>query len=72
MWRRTDLESTNFDEAALGWPFEVVEDAASVPANQKKLVYDTGLWSQSNAGHPFGDHLSDDERRAVIEYLKTL
>jgi len=23
-------------------------------------------------GHPFGDHLDDQERRAVVEYLKTL
>lgn len=30
------------------------------------------LWSQSNLGHPFGDHLTDAQRRAVLEYLKTL
>jgi hypothetical protein len=36
------------------------------------LVYDTSHWSQSNAGHPFGDHLTEQERRAVLEYLKTL
>jgi hypothetical protein len=28
--------------------------------------------SQSNLGHPFGDHLTAEQRRAVIEYLKTL
>jgi hypothetical protein len=37
-----------------------------------EVIYDTTYWSQSNKGHRFGDHLSDDERRAVIEYLKTL
>ena len=35
-------------------------------------VYNTTLKGFSNAGHYFGDHLSDKERRSVIEYLKTL
>jgi len=72
-WRRQDLDSTHFDEDALGWPF-VAFDAppTGLPDAEQKLVYDTTLWSQSNAGHPFGDHFTDDERRAVIEYLKTL
>jgi hypothetical protein len=30
------------------------------------------MFGQSNQGHVFGDHLSKDERRAVLEYLKTL
>ena len=38
----------------------------------KLFFRDTTQWSQSNAGHTFGDHLTSDERRAVIEYLKTL
>jgi mono/diheme cytochrome c family protein len=72
-WRRVDLDSTHFDEAALGWPWQAVgAPAASLPPAERKLVYDTGAWSQSNAGHPFGDHLTAEERRAVIEYLKTL
>jgi mono/diheme cytochrome c family protein len=35
-------------------------------------VYNTTLKGYTNTGHYFGDHLSDTERRAVIEYLKTL
>ncbi len=73
-WRRVDLDTTNFDEEALGWPWvevgvpqEEIEDES-----ERKMVYDTTYWSQSNAGHPFGDHLTAHERRAVIEYLKTL
>jgi mono/diheme cytochrome c family protein len=71
-WRRTDLDSSHFDEEALGWPWEAVDDPAAVPEDERSLVYDTTQWSQSNAGHPFGDHLTARERRAVIEYLKTL
>jgi mono/diheme cytochrome c family protein len=72
-WKRVDYDSTNFDEVAVGWPWVEVEtpQAEALPA-EAKFIYDTTYWSQSNKGHRFGDHLSDDERRAVIEYLKTL
>jgi hypothetical protein len=32
----------------------------------------TTLEGYGNAGHPFGNALSEDERSAVLEYLKTL
>lgn len=38
----------------------------------RRYIYDTTVQGYGNQGHDFGDHLSDDERRAVIEYLKTL
>jgi RoxA-like, cytochrome c-like len=72
-WRRVDLDSRNLDESALGWPWTPVNvPQDQVPDEERKFVYDTTYWSQSNAGHPFGDHLTVAERRAVIEYLKTL
>jgi len=72
-WRRVDLDSTHYDDEALGWPWvEVPGGQAAAPEAERKYVYDTSFWSQSNAGHAFGDHLSDAERRAVLEYLKTL
>jgi mono/diheme cytochrome c family protein len=72
-WRRVDLDSTHFDEDALGWPWvEVDSPQADLPPGEAKMVYDTTYFSQSNDGHPFGDHLTPEERRAVIEYLKTL
>ena len=73
VWRRTSYDSTDFDETNVGWPFEAMtgrQDEA--PEAIRKTVYDTHYWSQSNAGHTFGDHLSDPQRRAVVEYLKTL
>jgi mono/diheme cytochrome c family protein len=71
-WKRVDLDSTHFDEDALGWPFEATAPPAELPVAEQPFVYDTTQWSQSNAGHPFGDHLTSRERRAVLEYLKTL
>jgi len=72
-WRRVDFDSTHFDEDALGWPWEAVDTPwAEAPPAEAKLIYDTTLWSQSNKGHRFGDHLTDAERHALLEYLKTL
>jgi Cytochrome c len=72
-WKRVDLDSSNWDENALGWPFTVVATpAANAPPADRPLIFDTTAFSQSNAGHVFGDHLTPAERRAVIEYLKTL
>lgn len=39
---------------------------------EKRKIYNTYKYSQSNAGHAFTTVLTDDERRALIEYLKTL
>jgi len=71
-WKRVDLDSTHFDEQALGWPWEPTGPQAAAPETEQPFIYDTSYWSQSNAGHPFGDHLTTAQRRAVLEYLKTL
>ncbi len=72
-WRRVDIDSRNIDETALGWPWVPIDvPQEQVPEAERKFVYDTTYWSQANTGHPFGDHLTAAERRAVIEYLKTL
>ena len=44
----------------------------ALPARERRKVYDTTQPGRSNGGHTYGDDLTDDERRAVIEYLKTL
>ncbi|HYD47699.1 MAG TPA: hypothetical protein VEB21_05095, partial [Terriglobales bacterium] len=72
-WRRIDLDSAHYDQEALGWPFlSLPYSQAEAPAAERPMIYDTTYFSQSNRGHVFGDHLSDGERRAVLEYLKTL
>ncbi|MET0593327.1 MAG: hypothetical protein ABW133_11545 [Polyangiaceae bacterium] len=73
VWKRVDYNDSNYDENALGWPWEkAAYSQADAPAAEKKYIYDSSYWSQSNAGHTFGDQLTDAERRSVIEYLKTL
>ncbi|MFO0579892.1 MAG: hypothetical protein U1A78_38450 [Polyangia bacterium] len=39
---------------------------------KRAALYDTTLRGYSNRGHTFGDALGADERKAVLEYLKTL
>jgi hypothetical protein len=72
-WKRIDYDSTSFDETALGWPFvEVPYSWDDAPADVRKHVYDTSKLGHWNTGHTFGDHLTPDDRRAVLEYLKTI
>ena len=69
---RTDKDA--YDPVKLGWKITVLERApdAKTPAIERRKVYDTTQPGRGNAGHTFGDALTEDERRAVIEYLKTL
>ncbi len=39
---------------------------------EDRKIYNTRIYSQDNGGHTFTDVLTDAERRAIIEYLKTL
>nr|WP_293244194.1 hypothetical protein [Panacagrimonas sp.] len=39
---------------------------------ETRKIYNTEMYSQANTGHAFTSVLTDDERRALIEYLKTL
>lgn len=41
-------------------------------AFERRLVFDSRILGNGNQGHEFTDVLSDAERRAIIEYLKTL
>ena len=44
----------------------------NTPARERRKIYDTTQPGRGNSGHTFGDALTDPERRAIIEYLKTL
>ncbi|MEM8835178.1 MAG: hypothetical protein AAGD00_05085 [Planctomycetota bacterium] len=64
-WRRS-FRHDDYDLHAMGWNYEVVKEA------DHPHVYDTTLPGYGNQGHTFGDDLTPDERRALMEYLKTL
>jgi hypothetical protein len=70
---RTDLDA--YDARRLGWKIDVHDaapDPRKLPSIEFRKIYDTTQPGRGNSGHTFGDKLSDDERMAVIEYLKTL
>ncbi len=64
-WSR-DFDKPVYDYASLGWVFKTYPQAGT--ANS----YNTDLPGYSNEGHYFGDRLTDNERKAVLEYMKTL
>ena len=72
-WRRP-VTLGELDPVALGWKHQVLSHGKADEPDQtrRKRLYDTSLPGYSNKGHPYGDELSDGQRRAVIEYLKTL
>ncbi len=63
-WKR-DFNKPEYDYDNVGWKYETTEQPA-------KNVYNTDLPGYGNSGHTFGDYLSSAERKALIEYLKTL
>jgi mono/diheme cytochrome c family protein len=67
-------EAAEYDPIRLGWRVEILDHGADpgLPAIERRKVYDSTLPGRGNGGHPFGDDLTEDERMAVIEYLKTL
>jgi mono/diheme cytochrome c family protein len=69
---RTGVE--DYDAAKLGWKITELDKPAaeSLPAIERRKIYDTTLPGRGNAGHRYGDNLTEEERMAVIEYLKTL
>jgi hypothetical protein len=68
------FNAKDYDVEAPGWKFRRLKHGQDRELSliKKGLIYDTTLPGYSNAGHEFGDALSDDERKAVVEYLKTL
>ena len=66
-WQRS-FRDDDYDVDSPGWRYVVPADGAG-PSRE---VYDTTIPGCGNGGHTYGDDLDEGDRRAVIEYLKTL
>lgn len=64
-WKRT-FNNSDFNQQKMGWNYTVETSKTDIN------TYDTSLPGYNNGGHTFGDVLTDIERKAVLEYLKTL
>jgi hypothetical protein len=64
----------DYDEKNLGLKVEALDGPApaGVSPEARRRVVDTTLPGLSAQGHPFGLKLSENEKRRVLEYLKTL
>ena len=59
--------SRNYDPVNMGFRWDEPLDAAPLLA-----IYDTTEHGRGNGGHEYGTSMTDDERYALIEYLKTI
>lgn len=65
-WKRGKGD-LNYDYEQLGLTY-----TKSDYRDKSKETYRTDHLGFDNSGHTFGDHLTDEERKALLEYLKTL
>lgn len=74
-WTRSyGSAAADYDSDTLGWRYTELPygKAGAKDPKERKKIYDTRLPGYSNAGHTYGDRLSETERKAILEYLKTL
>jgi hypothetical protein len=64
-WSR-DFDKQEYDYDKLGLKYKAYDTA------QGTMAYNTDLPGYGNYGHRYGDKLNNHERKAIIEYLKTL
>lgn len=65
-WQR-DFTNPTYDADLMGWKYKKLDK----PGGSTE-IYNTSLKGYSNKGHYFGDKLTNTDRKAVLEYLKTL
>lgn len=76
LYRRTfRTDHDVFDERHVGWKVTALDtqpDPKRLTTIEFREIYDTTQSGRGNAGHTYGDRLTEEERLALIEYLKTL
>ncbi|AMV33649.1 Cytochrome c [Pirellula sp. SH-Sr6A] len=70
VWRRTSL---SLDTQRVGLAIEVLDKTPSrLNSYDKRLYFDTRATGKSSSGHDYPARLSQEEKRDLLEYLKTL
>lgn len=54
------------------WPTWIVPPPVGEQGLEDRMVFSTNMYSKKNRGHEWTQALSDTERRALLEYMKTL
>ena len=71
VWKRT---ADGYDQQRVGLEvtaFDRFPDGVR-SASERRRIFDTRMFGKGAGGHSFPDELSEAEKRAVLEYLKTL
>jgi mono/diheme cytochrome c family protein len=70
VWKRTE---NGYDQARVGLEVEQFESLPEgVRGAERREYFDTSKFAKSAQGHDFPDVLNEDEKVALLEYLKTL
>jgi hypothetical protein len=71
VWKRTE---DGYDQEKVGLEVAVFDDIPEgvKGGKAKRTYFDTRLFAKDAKGHDFPDQLSEEEKVAVMEYLKTL
>jgi mono/diheme cytochrome c family protein len=71
VWKRASL---GYDPDRVGLEVQVLEEIPpdATAGWQRRELFDTRAFGKSAGGHDFPEALTQDEKRAVLEYLKTL
>jgi len=71
VWLRAE---DGYDTAKVGLEVEAFDKlpAGITRASQRRRYFDSSGFGKSAVGHPFAEELDEEEKRAVLEYLKTL
>jgi mono/diheme cytochrome c family protein len=72
VWQRTGSGVGDYDPVTVGWRFTTPTAPASRATVEARRVVDTHQPGMSNTGHTYGDALTDEQRSALMEFLKTL
>ncbi len=72
VWMRVSADG--YDVERIGLDVQVFDQMPSgfERSDQKRQFFDTSMSGKSAAGHDFPDELDEDEKLAVLEYLKSL
>lgn len=72
--RSFKTDEADYDKEKVGWKVTVLATPPddSIPPLERRKIYDTSKPGRANTGHTYGDALTEEERGAVIEYLKQL
>lgn len=70
VWTRSRIE---LDEHRVGLKVEELNELpSSITQRDRRLYFDTRAFGKSKVGHTFPDQLTEEERTAVLEYLKSI